>query len=799
MPPGCTRSGLLWIIYDEQGVPVEIEVRAHLDVTGEFTRLGLRLPAKAGPFMHQFKGDPVAIDNIDAYPALDPVTRETMRQMHMIATCFIPIFMGGRLAGVMTTSASDPVEFHARDIAVLRGVSDLAAVTLEKLQLAEETRRRAEQLTAATEIGRAATASFDLRSVLATTVNLIRDRFGFYHASIFIIEPGSNIAELRESTGEAGEQLKARKHRLAVGSKSLVGTATAQQQPVVVQDVRADPSYYPNPLLPDTRAEAVIPLMAGDTVVGALDVQSTIRGAFATGDIAILSTIASQLAVAVQNAGLFAQTQDAMAENASLFITSRALSEVKSAQGMLEVIAANAMPQGATRTALLWLHYNDKGEPVEIEIRAHLDIAGEHNERLGLRLPAEAAPLLQHLPPDPMVIANVETDPRLDPVTRQTLRRMKMFSTCLIPLNIAGHLVGIVTTSASQQTEFQPQEVSVLRGVADLLAVTLEKVQLAEETQHRAEQLAAAAEIGRAATASFDLASVLATTVNLIRDRFGFYHASIFIIEPGSNMAEVRESTGEAGRQLKARKHRLAVGSKSLVGTATAQQQPVVVQDVRADPSYYPNPLLPETRAEAVIPLIAGDTVVGAIDVQSTIRGVFSPDDTAILSTVAGQLAVAVQNARLYEQTARWANRERLANQITTKIRAVPAGDIDGMLRTAVTELRQALGASRAAVQLTSEPVRVKAQPQVSTGQIKAILDQIIAERSGGDSNLAQSVRTKLMLKGINIDVHTADAPDDPGLLARVTVIATEMGVTPKLPWHTPQSVLERQKEGIHG
>ena len=192
----------------------------------------------------------------------------------------------------------------------------------------------------------------------------------------------------------------------------------------------------------------------------------------------------------------------------------------------------------------------------------------------------------------------------------------------------------------------------------------------------------------------------MATTVNLIRDRFGFYHASIFIIEPGSDVAELRESTGEAGRQLKARRHRLTVGSKSLVGAATASRRPVVVQDVRADPNYYPNPLLPETRAEAVIPLIAGDTVVGALDVQSTLRGVFTPGDTSILATIGGQLAVAVQNARLYDQTARWANRERLANQITTKIRQVPAGDIDGMLRTAVTELRQALGASHGAVQL---------------------------------------------------------------------------------------------------
>jgi GAF domain-containing protein len=178
---------------------------------------------------------------------------------------------------------------------------------------------------------------------------------------------------------------------------------------------------------------------------------------------------------------------------------------------------------------------------------------------------AEAAPLLAHLPPEPLVIANLDTQELLDPQTRETLRQMQIMSTCLIPLFTRGRLVGAITTSAGQPIEFQAKDISVLRGVGDLIAVTLEKLRLTDETRRRAEQLAAAAEIGRAATASFDLSSALETTVNLIRERFGFYHASIFIVPLGSNVAELRESTGEAGRQLKARQHKLAIGSQSLV------------------------------------------------------------------------------------------------------------------------------------------------------------------------------------------------------------------------------------------
>jgi PAS domain S-box-containing protein len=231
--------------------------------------------------------------------------------------------------------------------------------------------------------------------------------------------------------------------------------------------------------------------------------------------------------------------------------------------------------------------------------------------------------------------------------------------------------------------------------------------------QRRAQLLAAAAEIGRAATSTLNLETLLRTSVELIRDRFGFYHASVFIVEPGTELAVLRESTGEAGRELIARRHQLAIGSRSLVGAATATREPVIVQDVTQDPAHLKNPLLPDTRAEAVLPLLSGERVIGALDVQSTMPYSFSDEDIAILNTIADQLAVAVQNARLFDQTARQARRERLVGEITRKIRA--ANDIDGMLRVVVSELRQALGVSHGAVRLTAPPAAAG-----DTGPLKA-------------------------------------------------------------------------------
>jgi CheY-like chemotaxis protein len=182
-------------------------------------------------------------------------------------------------------------------------------------KLAEETVLRQNRLlSAAAEIASAATSTLDLNKLLTSSVELIQEKFGFYHVSVFLIEPGLDVAVLRAAAGQAGNHLPVDLHQLAVGSKSLVGTATATRQPVVVMDVANHPTHLKNPLLPDTQSEAVIPLLIGELTVGALDVQSIIMDAFSDWDITILTTIANQLAIAVQNARLSASVQQEVVE-----------------------------------------------------------------------------------------------------------------------------------------------------------------------------------------------------------------------------------------------------------------------------------------------------------------------------------------------------------------------------------------------------------------------------------------------------------------------------------------------------
>jgi len=184
----------------------------------------------------------------------------------------------------------------------------------ERKKAEEAIRRRNEYLAVSAEIGKLVTSTLDLNSIFARTVNLINERFHFYHAGIFIVEETGFNAVLQEATGEAGEEMKERKHTLKVNEKSIVGKVTLDGQAVIVNDVMENPLHKLNPLLPETRAEAAIPLRIGNRIIGAIDIQAKTVGAFTEDEIAVLQTLADQVAVAIDNARSFKLSQEAVME-----------------------------------------------------------------------------------------------------------------------------------------------------------------------------------------------------------------------------------------------------------------------------------------------------------------------------------------------------------------------------------------------------------------------------------------------------------------------------------------------------
>jgi sensor domain CHASE-containing protein/GAF domain-containing protein len=210
----------------------------------------------------------------------------------------------------------------------LRGLADTINRMLETLEHAQyvrqesealreserRLRRHANQLQGVTEVAKIATTLLDPGQLIAQAVDLIQTRFGFYYVGLFLLGAEDRFAVLQQGTGEAGRVMKSAGHRLEVGGQSMVGWACAHKAPRIALDVGQEAVRFVNPLLPDTHSEMALPLRAGERVLGALDVQSTQKAAFDEDDIATLQGMADQIAVALENARLFQQSETTLKE-----------------------------------------------------------------------------------------------------------------------------------------------------------------------------------------------------------------------------------------------------------------------------------------------------------------------------------------------------------------------------------------------------------------------------------------------------------------------------------------------------
>jgi len=177
---------------------------------------------------------------------------------------------------------------------------------------------------------------------------------------------------------------------------------------------------------------------------------------------------------------------------------------------------------------------------------------------------------------------------------------------------------------------------------------SLEEI-VAERTrdlQRRSEELRLASEVARDATAAHDLGDLLKNAVNQVRERFDFRHVGIFLVDEIGEYAVLRAATGEFG-PLVERGHQLPVSGNSLVGSVVADGQARFTLDVGDEAANFVSPLLPETRSEMALPLRMGERVIGALDIHSARKGAFDEADVQVFQTLADQLAVAIENARL--------------------------------------------------------------------------------------------------------------------------------------------------------
>jgi GAF domain-containing protein len=349
----------------------------------------------------------------------------------LVATSGILNLLIGRLnMATETAQANEKAQIEAN--AELKELQ----ITLEQrvlnrtTELAEANHRneqRAQQFEAITLVGNVISSIRSLDDLLPQVAEVISKQFGYYHVGIFLNDVNNIYSVLSAASSDGGKKMISRGHQLKIGEQGIVGFAISSGQPHIAFDVGKDAVYFGNQELPDTHSELALPLKISGVVVGALDVQSTEAAAFTDEDTQILSLLADQVSMAIENARLFDQSRRALAESEALY-----------RQYLRQ--AWNRLPKEQN---LAGFRYNARGA-TPIEIQEITNPASREDEK---------------------------GSPRIS-----------------VPLAIRGETIGILSVQITDEKNINEDQMELVNAVAERVALSAENARLFEETNRRAER-----------------------------------------------------------------------------------------------------------------------------------------------------------------------------------------------------------------------------------------------------------------------------------------------------------------------
>ena len=338
----------------------------------------------------------------------------------------------------------------------LDGLEQMVEQRTTELSLANErNERRAKQFESIAHIARTISSTRDLSVLLSQITSAINREFGFYHVGIFLLDASKEYAILSAANSEGGQRMLDRGHRLKVAETGLVGYVTGTGKPRIALDTGADAIFFDNPDLPQTRSELTLPLHVGEEIIGALDVQSTQPNAFFPEDINILSTLADQVSIAIQNAQQFEQTRQALSES--------------------ELLSQQFIQSG-------WQQFT------------------KHKNLVGIRHTGTRASLLYK--------KNGKDESLSDGSTSKIKARGTSLS---LPIKLRGEVIGSVDIHAPDSRPWDQDELDIVTAIIERAAIAMENARLLAESQKRAAKERTIGEIASKISVQSDINELLKT------------------------------------------------------------------------------------------------------------------------------------------------------------------------------------------------------------------------------------------------------------------------------------------------
>ncbi len=568
----------------------------------------------------------------------------------------VPLLSGDKALGVIAVQDFGREDaYSAADVELLSAIAAQTAAALENVRLYAAEARRAVQLQTAAEISTAAATVLNVDELLPFVVNLIQQRFSLYYVGLFLVDDIRQNAILRAGTGEAGQLMLSRHHQLPLNDRSMIGWCIQHETPRVALDVGEDAVHFNNPALPDTRSELALPLISRGQVLGAMTVQSKVAAAFSEQDIAILQTMSDQVATAIANAQLFEQVSQArqqaearLRETQFLQGIGQAVSSTLDLSRVLDVVMETLQSElGFTHNAVALA---DK----QAETVSFLRAAGTAASLQGLTRSFEQ--LQNDIVMDILRKGQIEVidgwDDRFDRAIYESQAHAELVR-AFVPLRLRGESIGLLEVGYRrvERARISPEEVRLLSGLADQIAIAVGNARLFDETQRRVTELQTLNDISRLVVSQHELSTLLQQLGETVLRTFKVNTGYIALYDAQTQAVDFPFYVDEGQSTLVARR---PLG-KGLTSHVIEHRQPLLIGQLTPE-------LLTQyggfttgsgeiQQSWLGVPIMVGQAVLGALNVQAFPANQFGEDAVRLLSIIAGTIGIAIQNARLFEET----------------------------------------------------------------------------------------------------------------------------------------------------
>ena len=646
-----SSAAQLWLV-DEDGQFVKLHAAAGVDASMEGfapVRVGEGLIGSVVATR-----EPLAI----ADAPNDPRTRnvEQTRAVGVISVGIVPLMIDQKVLGVLTIGMRERRQPTPEEMQLLSSLASHAANAINNAQLYREATRQAQRMSGLADLGRLLSETLDLDLVAQRVADSVCQLLGAHSSSLYRIEPESQALVALAVAGEAGVAIG--RDTVFPRGHAVVGVAVRERVPVATPDLLGDARFI---FTEEARAGIerignrsvlAVPLCVGERVIGALGVGDWVGRQFGADEIRLTEAFADQAALALENARLYTEATRRRLEAEELARVARILTESLNPHDVGERIVESVLVLFQTRISVLRLLQRD-GSLALLARSGDLEGASDTDAVL----PAGVGPAGRAtVEGRPVASSDVFNDPMivLSSEVAETARRTGHGAVLAVPLRAKGRIIGTLALGDAAGRIFSETEAALLQAFGDQAALALENAQLYEQNRRQVEELSVLLELSRAVTGQLDRTTLLRSI-----------HAQASRIMDASNMGIVLfdEERGEVEVVLRVvdgvpdMREPLRYPSRSigLMSVVLETGAAVRTDDYHAECArrgVAPVATFPRARHWLGVPMTTGDTVIGVLTVRSPTR-TFDEADERLLSSIGHLAALALRNARLFEERGR--------------------------------------------------------------------------------------------------------------------------------------------------